>query len=243
MTAPAFLRANDDDLAALDIYIDGQTKHASYGMVDALDGCPYSQDHTDGAFRVQFASGYVDVQCQHNRCKGKHLKDYPDLFPRSHKVKAAGDSVPGLARQTDRRREARGSWHTGQRGDAGDAPPPEDAPFPPAPSWPAGVLPDALERYVDSQARSIGVPPDMIAVPLLVFAGGVIGNMVRLQFKPTWNVFPILWAGVIGNPAGKKSPTLQAAQWPVNELQTKLHELYLQQKAEYDAEKQENGKP
>lgn len=109
-------------------------------------------------------------------------------------------------------------------------------PVAPPPAWPAGILPDALERYADSQARSIGVPLDMIAVPLLVFAGGTVGNMVRLQLKPTWNVFPTLWAGVIGEPSDKKSPTLGAAQWPVNELQNALYERWQAEKAEYDAE-------
>lgn len=89
---PAFLRANDDDLAALDIYIDGRSKHIEHGDVEDLDGCPYSQDHTDGAFRFQQPSGYVDVRCHHNRCAGKRLKDYSDLFPRSHKVKADSEA-------------------------------------------------------------------------------------------------------------------------------------------------------
>lgn len=48
-----------------------------------LSGCPYSTDHTGGAFMVQYPSGYCLPYCHHARCRGKRLKDAPGVFTRT----------------------------------------------------------------------------------------------------------------------------------------------------------------
>lgn len=107
---------------------------------------------------------------------------------------------------------------------------------PPSPTWPASVLPEEMDEYVAAQSRSISVPPEMIAVPMLVFAGSTIGNRLYLSLKRGWNELPTLWAGVISPPGTAKTPATLAAQWPMNSNQSDLVELYKKRMAEYETD-------
>lgn len=88
------------------------------------------------------------------------------------------------------------------------------------------VLPHTIHDHCLAGARSIGVPLEMLAVPALVFAGSVIGNAVELQLKAGWTVNSTLWAGVIGAPGEKKTPSLKLAQEPVSCLQKVAYDVY-----------------
>jgi hypothetical protein len=112
----------------------------------------------------------------------------------------------------------------------------EEPELPPAPVWPDGVLPPAFERYVAAAARSIGVPPEMIAVPLLVTAGAMIGNRLHIVLKRGFVQYPTLFAAVVAEPGSAKTPAMLAAQWPMSQLQRENVELYKQQLAEYEVE-------
>jgi hypothetical protein len=51
------------------------TKDRDYATVHNLAACPFSKDHTDGAYLIQFPSGYLDAGCHHDRCREKGFKD------------------------------------------------------------------------------------------------------------------------------------------------------------------------
>nr|MDP9471891.1 hypothetical protein [Chloroflexota bacterium] len=48
--------------------------------------------------------------------------------------------------------------------------------IPPVPPFPVDVLPDAIRRYVSEAAAAIGVPAELVAVPLLACAAACIGR-------------------------------------------------------------------
>src|SRR5665811_1969328 len=114
----------------------------------------------------------------------------------------------------------------------------ESEPLPPAPLWPDGVCPPDIDACLNAQARSIRVPVSMVAVPLMVSAGGTIGNAVELQLKPGWTVLPTLWAGLILEPGRKKTPAQLAGQWPVNALQKRLYVEWQAAMASYETDLQ-----
>ena len=89
-------------------------------------------------------------------------------------------------------------------------------PVPPFPTW---VLPPALRHLADEGAASLGVPAELVGVPALAFAGGVIGNHARLVLKRGYEVRPILWAAVVAPPGSAKTPALALAHEPVSVLQ------------------------
>ncbi len=88
------------------------------------------------------------------------------------------------------------------------------------PGFPVSVFPDAIRRYIEDGSASINVPPDMIAVPFLGFAAGVIGNTRALLVRPGWIERPNLWLAVIGEPGSGKSPAIDHARQPLDDLQT-----------------------
>ncbi len=45
-----------------------------------LDNCPFSTEHTDGAFLVQLANGAIGAGCKHNSCQGKDWHTLRAMF-------------------------------------------------------------------------------------------------------------------------------------------------------------------
>jgi len=117
---------------------------------------------------------------------------------------------------------------------------PTDFDAPPEPAlatpFPENIFPTAIDDYIQSGARSIGVPVEMIAVPLLVAAGSTIGNAVEIVLKRGFKQLPTLWAGIVAPPGTAKSPSFQAAQWPLHRLQHDSYELWQRARAGYETD-------
>ena len=97
--------------------------------------------------------------------------------------------------------------------------PGKDSPLPPVEPFPVDVLPGPSRQLVEEGAAALGVPPDLVAVPLLAFAGATIGNIRRIQIKLSFKQHPILWAAVVAPPGAAKSPALDLARYPLDVLQ------------------------
>lgn len=106
--------------------------------------------------------------------------------------------------------------------------------LPPVPPFPVWVLPGAFRRLVEDAAAAIGCPPDAVAVPLLTYAAGVIGNLVRLRLKPGFELYPVLWTAVVMPPGSGKSPADAAARRPLEVLQKEALATYRAEKATYE---------
>ncbi len=102
------------------------------------------------------------------------------------------------------------------------------------PTFPVEIFPPALQAYVVAGAEALGVPIDMIAVPMLGFAAGAIGNTRALRVKPGWVVRAILWLAVIGAPGSGKSPSLDHARHPLDALQQMAWESFRSESARWD---------
>ena len=101
------------------------------------------------------------------------------------------------------------------------------------PAFPLDTLPADVRSYVEAVANSINCPPEFVAVPLLTFAGAVIGNTRRIQIKPGWEEFPVLWTAVVARPGSAKSPALAKARLPLTLLQRdakRKHETEVEKK-------------
>ena len=121
---------------------------------------------------------------------------------------------------------------------------PESQPMPPAPTFPEHILPPAMDEYVTSGARSLGVAVEMVAIPAIVFAGSTIGNRLQITLKRGYNQLPTLYAGIIAPPGSTKSPAQMVAQWPLHVLQQRAYDIWQFQRAEFEAELDRwQGKP
>lgn len=101
-----------------------------------------------------------------------------------------------------------------------------EVPAEPPPPFPVEVFPPTLATFVHRGASAFGIPPDFIAIPLLGFAAGVIGNLRTIELKPGWTERAILWVGIVGRPGSGKSPGMDYAQQVINALQQRAWSTY-----------------
>jgi len=95
--------------------------------------------------------------------------------------------------------------------------------LPPVTSITPDMLPETLYSYVMNTANRLSVPLEFVAVPLVVALGSVIGTKVSIFPKrhDDWQVIPNLWGAVIGQPSSKKSPAMDNAMKPIDNLISK----------------------
>jgi hypothetical protein len=114
---------------------------------------------------------------------------------------------------------------------------PRVVPPPALAQFPVDVLSRSMRGLIVSSAASMLVPPEFVAVPLLVLAGAVIGNAWEIELKGGWKEGPNLYAAVVGDPGAKKTPSLKLAMRAIHEIQQRLSADYRVRKAAYDEEK------
>lgn len=85
--------------------------------------------------------------------------------------------------------------------------------------FPVDDLPPAWARYVQEGADALPVAPEMIALPMLVEAGSLIGNRAMLVLKRGWEEMATLYGVVIAPSGTMKTPAFKHARWPLRQLQ------------------------
>ena len=104
--------------------------------------------------------------------------------------------------------------------------------YPVPPKMDCRVLPEPFKAYVEDCANRMQVPPEMIATPLLISFGSVIGKKVAVQPKQqdsSWFEYPNLWGVSILPPAMLKSPAMKAGLYFIHELEHSVQLDYLKQ--------------
>lgn len=98
-------------------------------------------------------------------------------------------------------------------------------------------LPASIKGAVIDLADRLQCPMDYLAVAMLSAAGAVVGNKVGIfpyANDESWEVFPALWGGVVGDPGSKKTPSLQAAHKPLQHLENTASQNYAQARQVYE---------
>lgn len=186
-----------------------------------LDHCPFNEAHGKGEAAIfRDSAGILGFKCQHDSCSDKHWQDVRALI--------------------DGPREARGGqgFHTTDPADWPD-PKPIVAELPPAPTFDASaLLPPLLADYVLDEADRMPCPPDYIAAALMVAIGAVLGSRCALKPKrrDDWIVTPNLFGGCVGDPAAKKTPSIEKALRFLDRLEAEEADRLAQRTAEYEAE-------
>ena len=92
----------------------------------------------------------------------------------------------------------------------------------PVPALDPSDLPVAIRDAAIDLADRLQCPIDYLVVAMLSAAGAVLGNKVGIfpyANDESWEVYPALWGGFVGDPGSKKSPSLQAAHVPLRHLE------------------------
>lgn len=110
----------------------------------------------------------------------------------------------------------------------------------PVPALDENFLPDAIKDAVIDLADRLQCPPDYLAVTMLSAAGAVVGNTVGIfpyANDESWEVYPAIWGGIVGDPGSKKSPSLKQAHIPLQHLETQAGQKYAQDMLIYEQAK------
>ncbi len=94
------------------------------------------------------------------------------------------------------------------------------------PPFPIEVFPSVIRDYLEAQAKCIGVPVEMIAIPLMAFLGSLVGNRLYIKLKAGFHQYASLFVAIIAPPGAAKSPALNAARWPLDKMQSDAHTTY-----------------
>jgi hypothetical protein len=91
----------------------------------------------------------------------------------------------------------------------------------PVPKLDPSSLPVVIRDAAIDLADRLQCPIDYVAVSMLAAAGSVVGNQIGIfprAVDETWEVYPALWGGIVGDPGSKKSPAVQQAHKPLLHL-------------------------
>jgi len=108
--------------------------------------------------------------------------------------------------------------------------------LPPVRPFDYGMLPEAFQGWVGDVSERMQVPPDFVAVPLMVALSAVVGRKVTIRPKrhDDWTVVPNLWGAIVGRPGLLKSPALKGALAPLDKLIADAGRRYSERKREHE---------
>jgi hypothetical protein len=106
-----------------------------------------------------------------------------------------------------------------------------------APTLPEEMVPLPIRKWVVDAARRLQVPIEFIIAPLLGTFASVVGRKIGICPKryDSWSVIPVLWVALVARPAKKKSPAMEQALRPLNFLEEKAYQEYLNKLPEHKA--------
>ncbi len=172
--------------------------------------CPFSSEHTDhfSAHVVQFPNGALSAGCHHRSCADKDWRDLRDLLE------------PGWRASTD------------ATSFASQVP---EVPEPLIPAFPLAVFPRPIRDYIQEYAEAMGVPPGLIAVPMLASLASAIGSSRVVEIKESWTEPCVIWTAIVAPPGSLKSPSLSKALRGPRRRQSQLRREFEELTAAYDA--------
>jgi hypothetical protein len=84
--------------------------------------------------------------------------------------------------------------------------------------FPIDALPGPIAQFATACAASLSAPVELVAIPALVVAAAAIANSRRIRLKPDWAEPASLFAVVVSPSGAMKSPALNMAAKPLQDL-------------------------
>jgi putative DNA primase/helicase len=121
-------------------------------------------------------------------------------------------------------------------------PEPIQSELPPVEAFSEDLLPDSFRPLVADVAERMQVPMDYPAVVMVLCLAGAVNRRAVIQPKANdtgWVIVPNLWGGIIAPPGFMKSPVIQAATRPLNQIQTEWRVEHEEALKDYARDKEE----
>jgi hypothetical protein len=110
----------------------------------------------------------------------------------------------------------------------------------PAPDLDFDMLPRVFVDFVRDASERMRVPPDNIAIPLMLSASAALGSgwvVCPKAVDKSWRETPVLWGGLVARPGSKKSDCLKLAAAPLHRIEAAQKVAYNQAHAQWQIEK------
>jgi putative DNA primase/helicase len=121
-------------------------------------------------------------------------------------------------------------------------PEPIQSELPPVEAFSEDLLPDSFCPLVRDVTERMQVPMDYPAVVMVLCLAGAVNRRAVIQPKANdtgWVIVPNLWGGIIAPPGFMKSPVIQAATRPLNQIQTEWRNEHQEALQSYARDKEE----
>lgn len=102
------------------------------------------------------------------------------------------------------------------------------------------LLPSTIRSAASDIAERLSCPIDYVAVSILVGAGAIIGNRIGIlpkQYDESWEVYPVLWGGIVGPPGSMKTPVQLETMKPLRHLEEQENLQYASALSQYQVAK------
>lgn len=102
------------------------------------------------------------------------------------------------------------------------------------------LLPSSIRSAASDIAERLSCPIDYVAVSILVGAGAIIGNRIGIlpkQYDESWEVYPVLWGGIVGPPGSMKTPVQLETMKPLRHLEEQENLQYANALSQYHVDK------
>ena len=113
----------------------------------------------------------------------------------------------------------------------------------PVPRFPLDTLPAKVRAYVEVSAKSTGGDVSACAMSALAVAGAAIDQSFRLKMRKggTWEVPPLIWVMLFGDPSTKKTPILKSFLWALDKVEAKARQQHQREVARWKADGGKKG--
>jgi hypothetical protein len=110
------------------------------------------------------------------------------------------------------------------------------------PPFPIDVFPTLLQDYVAAQAEIIGCDPTCIAMNTLATFSGALDHRFALKMmrNSNWCATPRLWVLIIGDPATRKTPSMDAVLLPLKHQDYRMREDWHRRHKEWEAARRQD---
>ena len=95
-------------------------------------------------------------------------------------------------------------------------------------SFPLMALPKTARDFCEAVSSAMQTPEDFAALGILGAMACAIGASTKLEVKPGWDEFAVLWLALCARPGAAKSPSLNACFKPIRGIQQELNIRYSQ---------------
>jgi hypothetical protein len=106
--------------------------------------------------------------------------------------------------------------------------------------FPIQIFPTEVQDYIHQCSENLNLVPDFIGVGILSAVAALIGNSYQIQIKNGWTERPLLWLVIVGHSGIRKTPSLDAAIKPLQQLDKMLYAKYCEEWQYYKESQQED---